>query len=457
MITTTPPAGNPLHGNGPPPQRIVPRQWVRCVLGCLALLAPATAAAQAPVMPVSVAMPVQREVRAGRTVVGTVLPRRSSLIGGTAEERVVEFPVNEGDRVERGQVLARLDTGTLEIQLAAARAELELRKEELAELENGSRPEEIEQAKARALGAEAMMNYARSVLERTRRLVQEASAAEDEIKKAIADAEQAEQAYREAQAAEALVVAGPRKERIAQARARVHIQEQEIARLQDDIRKHTIIAPFDGYIIAEHTEVGEWLALGGPVVEIAELDEVEVEVMVLEDAIGFLRVGQQARVEIGALPGQAFVGDIVKIIAQADTRSRSFPVKVRLANKRVDESDVLLKGGMFARVTLPAGSSAKAVLVPKDALVLGGPEPVVYVVDPDPSDPSQGKARAVPVELGIAAEARIEVKGDLRADQPVVVLGNERLRPGQDVMIIESARVRPADPVAEAPTTYAAD
>jgi hypothetical protein len=84
------------------------------------------------------------------------------------------------------------------------------------------------------------------------------------------------------------------------------------------------------------------------------------------------------------------------------------------------------------------------MLVAKDALVLGGPQPVVFAVDLAGPDAKQGKARSVVVQLGVAEGNMIQVRGDLQPDQLVVVQGNERLRPGQDVQI---QRIEPAESV----------
>ena len=413
----------------------------RHVLIGLTLLAVATRAnAQDEPLPVSVSTVVQRDVAAGQTFVGTVVARRTSQIGSPVADQVIAFPVNEGDRVEAGQLLASLRTKTLEIDLDAARAELEFRKQTLAELENGSRPEEIAQARARMLGAEALLTYAKTRLERYQRLFKTDTAAEDEMNEAISSYDSAEQAKLEAEAALKLAVDGPRKERIAQARAQVDTQQAEIRRIEDEIDKHRIVAPFSGYVVAEHTEVGQWLAAGDPVVDLAELDTVDVQVPVLGDCLRHLRVGTTARVEIGALRGEALTGQIALIVPQADVRSRTFPVKVRLQNRKAGGS-VLIKAGLFARVTLPVGRQVKATLVPKDALVLGGPKPTVYVVDPGEAGADSGRARAVPVNLGVASEGLIQVTGPVKPGQQVVVRGNERLMTGQAVTI--AARLMP--------------
>ncbi|MEX0585356.1 MAG: hypothetical protein WD176_01840, partial [Pirellulales bacterium] len=116
--------------------------------------------------------------------------------------------------------------------------------------------------------------------------------------------------------------------------------------------------------------------------------------------------------------------------------------------------------GMLARVTLPVTSAAEAVLVPKDAVVLGGQTPVVFVVDNPPpgateqpsaagqaapgsaAGPSMGMVRRVAVELGVEQNNLIQVTGDIRPGDRVVVQGNERLRPGMPVSIAPQTAAR---------------
>jgi RND family efflux transporter MFP subunit len=397
-----------------------------------ALASPARA--QTDVAPIAVGRVVRQEVSSGQTFVGTVVPLRTSTVGSAVEGRVVGFFVNEGDRVSADQPLAQLRTETLEIELASARAKLRLQEQILAELENGSRPQEIDQARARMLAAKALNEYWAAKLQRTRTVYERGSATEEELQETVSSSVKAQQDYADAQAALELAEEGPRSERIEQARASIAVQQEDVRRLEDQLEKHTIRAPFDGYVVAEHTELGQWLSGGDPVVEVAELDQVDVEVPVLEDYIRSIQVGASARVEIGAVPDTAFTGTVTLIVPRADLRARRFPVKVRLQNEQSGGS-VLVKAGMFARVTFAVGSKGPAVFVHKDALVLGGPTPVVFVFEPDAQQAQHGTVRPVPVNLGVASADLIEVKGALEPGQQVVVEGNERLLPGQPVVV----------------------
>jgi RND family efflux transporter MFP subunit len=385
---------------------------------------------------VAVAPVVEREVAAAQTFVGTVMPLRKAIVGSAVDGRVIEYPLNEGDRVTKGQLLAQLLTDTINLEIAAAEANLELRKQQLAELQNGTRPEEIQQAKAQMLAAEARMKYAQARRTRAENLYRQGQAmSEEQRDEMIALAIEAEQAYVDSKAAYELAVNGPRKEQIAQAAAQVAVQQATLNQLKDQLQKHSIVSRFDGYITAENTEVGQWLKQGDPVAEVAALDEVEVRVHVVEQYVPHIRVGMSVSVQIPALPDVPLSGTVSAVVPQADVQARTFPVKVRVKNQ-LSEDGPLVKSGMYARVLLPTGSRETALLVSKDAIVLGGPQPMVFVVDAATPNAKQGKVRPVPVKLGIADGSMIQVTGEgLAPGQLVVVQGNERLRPGEEVNI----------------------
>jgi len=413
------------------------------VLASLAAL-PAVALAQR-AAPIGVTKVIKENVRAGQTFVGTVYPIKQSKIGSAVDGRVAEFPVNEGDFVTKGSALARLLTETIKQELIAAEAEHKLRQEELKELENGSRPDEIRQTQASMLAAKANLEYQVKRFERTVTLFNRQAANDDDLQLVEAERIKAEQVYADAVAAHNLMVAGPRTEKIAQAQARVSMQGAVVQKLKDQLRKHTMIAPFDGYVIAEHTEIGEWVDRGDLVAEMVALDEVEVMVHVLESHVPHIKLGMTANVLVSALPDQLFTGTVSRIIPQADVQARTFPVKIRIKNV-IDESGPMIKSGMICRVNLATGPKTEGLMVNKDALVLGGKTPVVYIVD---SSGDQATVNPVPVRLGVAQGRLIQVTGELKAGQSVVVRGNERLRPGQPVSVV--AELKPdAEPEAKA-------
>ncbi len=427
-------------------------------VGVVLLLALAADASAQPPKPqdmtvtVVVASVVQREVSAGQTFVGAVVPPRRSIIGSAVDGRVSALYVDAGDAVgppesgedgeTRGQPIAQLLTDTISIEIAAARAEMLLRQHELAEMEAGSRPEEIAQAKARLDAAEALKDFTKKRYERTKTLFDQANTASlDELEKALSDAVAAEQSQIEAKATADLVIAGPRKEHVEQARARLAKATEDMNHLESQKAKYTLRAPFEGYVVAKHTEVGAWVSRGDPVAEVIELDPIEIDVTVPEAFIAHVRLGAATQILVDSVPDRAFTGTVARIIPSADLRSRSFPVKIRLANPKTEDGH-LLKSGMLARVTLAVGPPIQALLVPKDSLVLGGPQPSLMVVTMDPATKKE-TVRPVPVQLGVAEGALIQVTGNVGPNDKVVVIGNERVRPGQPIAAVMAEATPP--------------
>lgn len=378
---------------------------------------------------------VERDVTNTQSFVGTVAPVKRALVGSAVAGRVIEVPIEEGDRVKAGQPLAQLLTETISLEIAQAEGELALRQAELEELENGSRPEEIAQAEAVMHAARSRRDFLKSRLNRLEAAARLRGAiTEDEVHEARANAEEAEQTFLQTEAAHKLAVEGPRAERIAQARAQVKMQQAVVDRLMDQRKKYTVRTKFDGYVVLKETEEGDWLNQGDPVAEVLAIDEVDVVAEVGEASLAHIAPGQTTPVTFPALPSPDYTGKVQAIIPLGDIRTRTFSVKVRLKNQFQNQVP-LLKPGMYARVRLRASGESPGLMVPKDALRLGGPKPVIFLVPGDTKPGATAKARMVPVELGMAEAGLIQVIGQVGKDELVLVEGQARLAPGAEVLV----------------------
>jgi RND family efflux transporter MFP subunit len=415
--------------------------WPIKMVGCVTiLLAAQNGFAQQNGLPpanVVTAKAIEREVVTGHTFVGSVMPRRISNVGSAVDGRVVDFKVSLGDRVKKGDELAQLLTKQLEIELAGATAERDNRQAALDEAKVG-RPEEIEQSQARLAARKAARDYADARLKRYQKATNKNVYTQEQVEEIYSVFVLADKAHLEEQIALKLLRAGARREVIQQWEAKLAVQEQIIAAIEDQLEKHTIRAPFDGYIVAEHTESGQWLARGDLVATVAELDQIDVEIQVLESYVPFVKIGDEVRLEVTSLPAENLVGRVAEIVPQADLRTRNFPVRVRLDNKIMD-GQPQIKAGMFARATLAVGRTAHAVLVPKDAVVLGGPTPVVFITEAggvNAQGAKTAKVRTASVQLGATWEGYIQVTGKVAPGDTVIVQGNERLMAGQSVVVV---------------------
>ncbi len=309
---------------------------------------------------------------------GTVRPLLDSLVASEIEGRVAERLVENGERVEKGQALVRLDATQLATDLQRVEAE----------------------------GAET---EARLALARR----QESRAQE------LHDSE--------------VLASGLYDERVAERKAlegRLAGIEARMASIRYDLALATIKAPFTGVVTEIHCEVGEWMGRGETVVRLADLGTIEIRLDVPEQYYSHLSPGKLAPVTIDSLPDLDLSAKIFALVPQADEEARTFPVIIRAVNpgRRVG-------AGMLARVQLAVSTGRQALLVPKDAIVRQAQQSVVYVVNGD------GTVRAVGVRTRAAGGTRVEVTGEIKAGEMVVVKGNERLAPGQKVRMEEGASV----------------
>lgn len=389
--------------------------------------------AQMPEARVVVEQAKQSDAPTTITLVGSVYASRVSNVASEIEGIAESVPVRQGDRVEAGSLLCQLNDDALAYRLAEQRGELESRRAQHLELVNGTRAEELTRLKA--LLDEAGTNYDRwkFEMERISRLFEGQDANEKEFKDARAEFMAAERRKIAAQALYEQAVSGPRKEAIARAAHDVSAQEAVVRRLEGDLRKTAIRAPFTGYITKRHTEQGEWVTSGGRIVELTDLSRVLVRVSAPESILPHLTVGASTRVWIDAL-GRSFAGAIKHVIPSADLTARTFPVEVEVVN-----TDELLAAGQFARVTVPAGRSAPAVTVPKDAIVERDGTTYVGVMMPG-SDGGEA-AMLQPVTVGADVGDWVAINSDnVRSGTRVVTRGTERILPfPTTVVVVDSA------------------
>lgn len=372
-----------------------------------------------PASPVAVAPIVQREVPASMKLVGTVLPHRQSTVAAEVAGTVVQMDIDEGQFVRAGQLLCRLGDDLLKLRLAEAKARLGFLQAQLDELEAGTRAETIEQRKAELEEAEAILNKWEFERKRVLDLYERSQASDKERHDVEMEYLAARRRVARARAMYEIAVHGPRPQEISRARFDVEAQKQVVAQIQHDLDKTRIVAPFDGFLVTKHCELGEWVTVGGAVCELVALEKVRVRADVPQRIIRFARPGAPARVQIDSI-GFAASGTISRVIPAGDANARSFPVEIDLPNP-----EHTLLAGMFAWVYVPAGAPGPRLLVPKDALVTRGDVTQVFVVR---RQGPAAMAMPVVVETGLEWGELIEVRGGgLKPGDSVVVRGNERL------------------------------
>lgn len=306
----------------------------------------------------------------GTLLVSGNIEATEAELGFKVPGRVSERLVDEGDPVNAGQTLARLDTKDLEEQAAARRADVDTAQAALSELLAGSRPQEIAQAEAEVQRAEAFLDALlagsrppevaaaaanvdrqRADVERLRadaerqqflyqaglistreneasqtayQAARSALRAVEEQKKLVVEGprveeiRQARAALTESRQRLALVRIGPRRETIDQARARLRQAQQTLALAQTTITYGTLFSPLTGLVLSKSVEPGEYVSPGTPVLTVADLSHVWLRAYVPETELGRVKVGQSVRVTTDTFPGKTYEGKVAFLSAEAE-------------------------------------------------------------------------------------------------------------------------------------------
>lgn len=405
----------------------VARKWARlsrqlaCPVGVLIWGVFGTGLMPVQAQPAPVAVEVARVVSQTLveevSFVATLEPNVASTVGAVIAGRILTSEVREGDRVVAGKtLLIRLDPTAREIALREMQAAVDKAREKWEELKRGYRAEEIAQRKAEVEEQKAILGRAEGDYLRAERLVGDELIARAEFDRLKSEFLAAQEKHRRLQAALELAESGPRREEIAQAEAEYRGAKARQDQIAYDLDRGTLLAPFTGYVVKKHVDVGTWVNPGDPVVDLVNLDPIYAAGPVGERKIDLLKKGMTATVTLDALPGQKFQGTVSHIVPQADPQSRTFPVKISLLNPHGR-----LKSGMLARVAIKVMDERKSLLVPKDAVIRQGSDEVLYVIEGD-------LAKEYKVKTGRAFQGSVEVFHDaLQAGQEVVILGNELL------------------------------
>ncbi|WP_299846011.1 HlyD family efflux transporter periplasmic adaptor subunit [uncultured Paracoccus sp.] len=234
--------------------------------------------------------------------------------------RISELLVEEGDAVEKGQIVGRLDTRTLELQADAQEAVVEAQRQALMKFSNGSRPEEIAQVRAQLAAAAAAQVLAEQELTRVRQLraSRSGAASQQSLEQAQAGAEAATATVAQAQAALDLSLAGARAEDIAQAEAQLRSAEVQLELLRHQIGQGKLVAPDHAVIRSRLREPGDMVGPTTPVLALALTQPKWVRVYVGEPDLGRIRAGMAAEVVSDSQPDQPVAGTVGYIASVAE-------------------------------------------------------------------------------------------------------------------------------------------
>jgi membrane fusion protein (multidrug efflux system) len=295
------------------------------------------------------------------TAVGSLRSDESVILRPEMAGRIVAILFQEGQRIQKGAQLIKLDPAVNQAEAQQSRANLDL-------------------AKAK---------YARSI-------------------------ELQQRGFISAQARD-------------EAENNLKVAEAALALSEAKLAKTEIRAPFSGIIGLRLVSLGDYVKEGQDLVNLEAIDPLKVDFRIPEIFLKDVKVGQPLQVELDALVGRTFQGQVYAVNPLVDAAGRSFVIRALVRNP-----DTALRPGMFARVRLITRDVQNALVVPEQALVPQGSEQYVFRI-------ADGKAARVKVDVGQRRDGRAEIVNGLAAGDVIVTAGQVKIRDGIAVRVAGGA------------------
>ena len=324
---------------------------------------------------------MNQEVR----VVGNLIGEATVAVAPRTAGRLQDVFVRLGDRVARGQRIAKIEDFEIVEQVKQAEAAQEV-------------------AAATIRQREADLQLALTNVERSRNLFQRQLLP----KQTLDDNEARYQA--------AVAQIDLAKAQSTQSRARLD-------ELRINLANTVIVSPVNGFVAKRSVDPGAFVSQNSPMVDVVDISRVRLVVNVVERDLKELQAGAGAKVEVDAFPGEMFQGRIARVAPVLDPATRTAPIEIEIPN-----ADFRLKPGMYARVGITTETKKDTLVVPVDAVAdLGGRRGVFQHLN--------GLAIFRTVELGTEGEQFIEVVGGLTEGDQVITTGARALRDGDRVQL----------------------
>jgi HlyD family secretion protein len=317
-----------------------------------------TTAARSSTSPKSSATPTSTAAAANAIALeskGYLVAAHQILVSPRVSGMVMRLNIVEGKRVEKGEVLAEIEDTEYRADRDRAAALLLSAEASLKELENGSRKQEVQQARADVDENEAQLAEAKRVLRREEQLIASQAGSEQSLTQARAQVQQFTQRDQRLRASLSMLEEGPRVERILAAKAQVEQARADLARSQWRLDNCMIRAPITGTILkknAEENNLVNPVAFAGSLslCDMADLSDLEVDLTILERDVSQVFVGQECIVRSEAYPDRPYKGRVDRLQPIADRAKGAIPVRVKVIVPE-EEQGVYLKPEMGAIVT----------------------------------------------------------------------------------------------------------
>ena len=352
---------------------------------------------------------------------GIVQPIETVNLSPKVAGQLAELFVAQGDRITKGQIIAKMDSRSIQTQIAQAQANLENAQANLEKLKIGSRPEEIAAAKARLESAKARANLSRTRLERNKDLANQGVITRDRLDELFADQKATTANVLEQQRQLEQLQNGTRPEDIAQAIAQVQEAKARLDAVKVQLDDTIIRSPFNGIITQKFSNVGAFVTpttsasavgSGSSTSIVSAASGLEILARVPEVDIAKIEIGQKVEIVADAFPDQTFTGEVRLIAPEAviEQNVTSFQVRVRLTSGLQE-----LKSGMNTNLIFVGSEINNALIVPTVAIATEKGQPGLYIPD------QNQKPKFQPITIGTTIDNQTQILSGVNSGDLVFI------------------------------------
>ncbi len=339
-----------------------------------------------PPMTVELANVARADLSQRITVVGNLIGRATVAAVPKISGRLETVSVRLGDQVRRGQALAKIEDSELLEQVKQADASFAVS------------AATIRQREADLRFAQTNLDRSQSLFERDLIPRQTLDDAEARHQAALAQLDLAQAQYQQTQA--------------------------RLDELKINLGNTNLVSPVDGFVGSRTLDPGAWVTPNSVFLSLVDIRVVRIVSNIVERDLRRIAVGQPARVEVDAYPGEAFEGRVAHIAPVLDPNTRTAQVEIE-----IDNPEYRLKPGMYARVSFTVDERKNVLVIPTTALVEGPSGRGVFLAD------ENNQAMFQPITAGLVEQQLTEVASGLREGQPVITTGAAALRQGDPIVI----------------------
>ena len=299
-----------------------------------------------------------------------VMPLHNADVRAEVEGIVEQLAVDEGDRVQEGDQIARLSDRDNAAELLKTEADIDAARAKLRLLEAGARPEEVDVAKAAVARAEDSLRYAQSRLARDKALFEQDLLARKDFETTQEQSATAESDLAEARSKLEVLLAGSRPEDIDATKAEIARLQTQRGYLQEQVRLTRVPSPASGIVATPSRQLKEMahqlVKKGDLIAKVYEMDKIEAETPVSEKEIADVKAGQIVALKVRAYPDMTFYGRVTSISTAtiqsgsapkeaAPVSAEEFSGKSIRVTTRIDNTSLLLKPGMTGNAKILCG------------------------------------------------------------------------------------------------------